>query len=278
LTTQAVQAGAQLADETKVESLTLADTGVTVATLRGHYTADFLIGADGATGFTARALGLMADRVLLPAIENEVEVNASAAEYWQDKMSLDVGTLRSAYGWVFPKEDHFNVGVGGFGYHADFARKLKRYDADHLQRRAVERVRVRKTLGYVLPLRRRNAPIQKGRALLVGDAAGLVEALTGEGIYYAVRSGQIAAQAIIANQPANYQATLDAELMPDLLSARRQAALYRWFPLICYLLPIYWPVSWRTVRELMRGEYPLRHAHRRMGPLGLLVNLLPAYA
>ena len=94
----------------------------------------------------------MADRVLLPAVENEVEVSSQVTEYWRDKMSLDLGTLRASYGWVFPKEDHFNVGVGGFGPRADFARYLKRYDNEHMNRRAPERVRVRMTFGYVLPL------------------------------------------------------------------------------------------------------------------------------
>jgi len=121
LTSTAVNAGAQLMDETLVENVS-ADDRCGISTSQGMYTADFLIGADGATGITARALGLMTDRVLLPAVENEVEVSSQVAEYWRDKMSLDLGTLRASYGWVFPKEDHFNVGVEGFGHHTDFAR------------------------------------------------------------------------------------------------------------------------------------------------------------
>jgi geranylgeranyl reductase family protein len=277
LTNTAVNVGAQLMDETNVDNI-LTDDHCTVSTSRGTYTADFLIGADGATGITARALGLMADRVLLPAVENEVEVSSQVAEYWRDKISLDLGTLRASYGWVFPKDDHFNVGVGGFGPNADFARYLKRYDSEHLNRRVPERVRVRKTFGYVLPLRRRNAPIQKGRALLIGDAAGLVEALTGEGIYYAVRSGQIAAHAIATNTYTQYELLVDEELMPDLLIARQYAVLYRLLPRICYLSAIHSPRAWRTLCKVLRGEYQFRGIRRRLGLLGIIGDLMPAYA
>ena len=137
---------------------------------------------------------------------------------------------------------------------------------------------MRKTYGYVLPLRRRNAPIQKGRAFLIGDAAGLVEAWTGEGIYYAVCSGQIAAHAIASNAHTQYERRVDAELMPDLLIARQYAALYRWLPRMCYLSELHVPRAWRTLCNVLRGEYQFRHIRRRLGLLGIIGDLLPSYA
>ncbi len=278
LATKAAQSGADLIDSTTVSGITIQARGVAVQTPRGSYTADFLIGADGALGVTARLTGLMADRLLLPALESEVEVSPSVADYWRDKLSLDLGTLRASYGWIFPKGDHLNVGVGGFGYRTDFAPRLKPYGAAHLERRLPDRVRVRRSFGSVLPLRRENSPIQKGRVLLVGDAAGLVEALTGEGIYYAVRSGQIAAQSILAGAHAEYQPRIERELMPDLLIARRWAAIYRWLPVLCYLGPRYSPRAWRATRRVLRGEYQIRTVQRRLGLLAALADLLPAYA
>jgi geranylgeranyl reductase family protein len=277
LTERAVANGAQLLDETGVLDLS-AERHQTVFTARGTFTSDFVIGADGATGVTARALGLMSDRVLLPAVEHEVEVSPQATRYWADKMSLDLGTLRASYGWIFPKADHLNVGVGGFGPHGDFARYLKRYDREHLDRRVPKRASVRNTFGSVLPLRRKDAPIQKGRAMLIGDAAGLVEALTGEGIYYAVRSGQICARAILANAYFDYEAQIGRELMPDLLAARQSAAFYRWLPHLCYLCALYWPGAWQILCNVLRGESRFREVNRHLGLLGWLLDLLPAYA
>ena len=277
LTMTAVNAGAQLMDDIKVVSLST-ENGYKVSVGRDTFTSDFLIGADGATGITARALGLMSDRVLLPAVEHEVEVKAQVADYWQDKMSLDLGTLRASYGWVFPKADHLNVGVGGFGPTGDFARHLKQYDREHLSRRVTENIGVRNTFGYVLPLRRRDAPIQKGRAMLVGDAAGLVEALTGEGIYYAVRSGQIAAHAIATNAYLQYETQIEKELMLDLLTARQSAAFYRWLPRFCYLAAFYWPGGWQVLCKTLRGDYRFRDVQKHLGLLGAFWDLLSAYA
>ena len=196
LTEHAVNAGATLMDETKVESLDVDEHSATVRTNHGTFTSSWLIGADGATGNVARALGLMEDRILMPAVEEEVEVSDDVAEYWHDKMGLDLGSLAASYGWVFPKGDHLNVGVGGIARDAGYGKRLKQYDADHLAKRVPHKTRVRKNFGYVLPLRKAGSPITYGRAMLIGDAAGLVEAFTGEGIYWAVRSGQLAAQAI----------------------------------------------------------------------------------
>ncbi|NJM40267.1 MAG: geranylgeranyl reductase family protein [Anaerolineae bacterium] len=246
LAQQAVRAGATLMDETAVQSLDLTDEGATVRTQHGTFTSSWLIGADGATGVVARSLNLMQDRILMPAVEEEVEVSDEVAEYWHDKMGLDLGSVPASYGWVFPKADHLNVGVGGIAHDAGYGARLKRYDLEHLNKRVPQKTRVRKNFGYVLPLRKAGSPITKSRALLVGDAAGLVEAFTGEGIYWAVRSGQLAAKAIgngrwavpsellaigdqgpIANsQSTVYENLVNAELMPDLISARRWAHVY----------------------------------------------------
>ena len=278
LTCRAVDIGARLLDETTCEDVILHDRRVSVVTSHGSYSANFLIGADGAMGITARASGLMRDRVVLPAIENEVEVPSHVAEYWQDKMSLDLGTLRASYGWIFPKEDHFNVGVGGFGHRSDFARHLKTYDHEHLNRRVPDRVCIRRTFGYILPLRRKNASIQQGRVLLIGDAAGLVEALTGEGIYYAIRSGQLAAHAIARDTHMEYQTSVDRELMPNLLLARHYAALYRWLPGLCYFFSLYSQSIWNALCKTLRGEYQIHEVRRQLGLLGKIADLLPAYA
>jgi geranylgeranyl reductase family protein len=302
LTEHAVRAGATLMDETAVQSLDVSESSATVRTNHGMFTSSWLIGADGATGTVARALGLMQDRILMPAVEEEVEVGDEVSAYWHDKMGLDLGSLPASYGWVFPKGDHLNVGVGGIAHDASYGKRLKQYDLEHLAKRVPQKTRVRKNFGYVLPLRKfdngKGSPIHKGRALLIGDAAGLVEAFTGEGIYWAVRSGQLAAQTItgigdwrleIGNSanlqspipnlqsPATaYENGVNAELMPDLISARRWAHLYLWLPRFCYALPKRWQPMWRAVCKIVRGERGYSHIRKKLGAFGFLENLLPA--
>lgn len=276
LAEQAVQAGATLADEVVVKTVDLHETGVSVNTTCGRFTADFLIGADGATGRVARSLGLMADRWTLAALESEVEVENAVMSYWQDKIGIDLGELRASYGWVFPKGDHLSIGVGGLPGRADYGSRLKQYDSKHTAARVPGIKRVIRGHGYILPCRRPGAAVQKGRALLVGDAAGLVEAFTGEGIYWAIRSGQIAAQSIVkwAGQ-LDYQQQIDTLLMPDILSARRWWGVYIRAPRACYSLPKHLPPFWEAVCKIMRGERRFTDIRKRLGPLGFVESILP---
>jgi len=276
LTEQAIGAGAALLDETPVKSVEIVDGTARVETKRGTFTADYLIGADGATGRVARGLGLMSDRWALAALESEVVADDRTMEEWRDKLGLDLGVLPATYGWVFPKGDHLSVGVGGLPLIEEYGSHLKRYDEEHTRRRSRNVVRVIRSHGYLLPCRRPGAPVQKGRAMLVGDAAGLVEAFTGEGIFWAIKSGQIAARAILKDggEP-RYQERLDRALMPDLLSARRWLQVYVLVPRACYTLPKRLPVFWRWVCAIMRGERRYTHIRRALGPLGVMERFLP---
>jgi geranylgeranyl reductase family protein len=276
LTEQAVHAGATLMDETTVESLDVSNQVVKVATSKGSFTADYLVGADGATGRVAKSLDLMADRWAIAALETEFEVEASTMGYWRDKLGLDLGEFPATYGWVFPKGDHLSVGVGGLPRIPDYGKRLKQYNAKHTAARVPGLKREIRTHGYLLPCRLPGAPVQKGRVLLVGDAAGLVEAFTGEGIYWAIRSGQIAAASIAKGQSVpDYQRQLDAALMPNLMSARRWLHIYVYLPYSCYWLPKHVPAFWRAMCLIVRGERHFVDIKRGLGPLGIIEKILP---
>jgi geranylgeranyl reductase family protein len=286
LTERALATGSvELKDGVPVKSVEADASGVTVRSARDAWHADYLIGADGAAGPVARALGLMQERHLLPAIEQDIAVDAATLERWQARMALDIGTLHGSYGWVFPKGDHLNVGVGCFSTRARSAKQLKDYGRRHLDYHFAHLPpgsrRVLKSVGFVLPLRPLGAPIQRERALLVGDAAGLVEAFTGEGIYWAVRSGQIAAQAIVAHQQCgasgalDYERAIDTELMPTLTDARRWAHIYLWWPRACWELPTRSPRFWSAVAKIVRGERDYTDVRRRLGQFGRVADWLP---
>jgi geranylgeranyl reductase family protein len=277
LTEQAAAAGATIIDGVAVTSVEMDAQGVTVNTAQGPLHSDFLVGADGATGRVARSLDLMAGRWALAAIESEVEVDELAMSYWHDKLGLDLGELKASYGWVFPKGNHLSVGVGGLPLLEDYGSHLRAYDCKHTEARVPGTAirRVIRSHGYLLPCRRPGAPVQKGRAVLVGDAAGLVEAFTGEGIFWAIRSAQIAARAIKRGKIEEYQARLDAALMPDLLSARRWFRVYVSLPRACYSLPKRVPIFWRAVCKIVRGERRYIDIRRSLGPAGIIETLLP---
>ncbi len=94
--------------------------------------------------------------------------------------------------------------------------------------------------GHVMPMRRRGSSIQRGRTLLIGDAAGLMHPLSGEGIFYAIKSAKLAAPVIAdalksgTGDLRGYQKAVDSELMPSLEIGRILLKIYAGYPRLCY--------------------------------------------
>lgn len=164
-----------------------------------------VVGADGANGIVARAVGLGGDIVHGVALEGNVPLDALAVEDLQRTAVIELATLPGGYGWVFPKGDHANLGVGGWGSEGPRLR-------DHLSRLArahgVDPEALTEVRGHRLPMRRLGASPGEGRVLLVGDAAGLVDPLSGDGMYEAFTSSRLAAEAILGNAVDGYPRAL----------------------------------------------------------------------
>jgi geranylgeranyl reductase family protein len=194
LLAKAVAAGAVFRQVGKIEELEAGALGVRLRTGGGTVRAGAVIGADGVNGTTARQLGLGGARRHLVALEADVPRHVVEGSPFRRRLLLELGTLPGGYAWVFPKRDHLNVGV--VGWKAEGARL--RQELGRLSRElavdpgALERVR-----GYRLPLRAPGDPLTSRRGLLVGDAAGLVDPLTGEGIHAAFLSATLGARAVL---------------------------------------------------------------------------------
>ena len=157
---------------------------------------EVVIGADGAYSTTAKALGL--DR--LPrciAIQERIRLPEDKMARWQDTADLYLGhdVSPDLYAWVFPKSDHVAVGCGAGPGNTAEARRLL---ANLKQRIAPELAGGEVFLeeAHALPMHPREH-IAFERAMLVGDAAGLVVGTSGEGIYWAMKSGKQAALTLI---------------------------------------------------------------------------------
>ncbi|HEY0796554.1 MAG TPA: geranylgeranyl reductase family protein [Acidisarcina sp.] len=159
------------------------DTGDEV--LRGS----FVVGADGVNSQVRRFCAGAVEVKGGFALEAQVPLQAAKVD-----LTFDFGAVKNGYGWVFPKGDHLNVGLGYYGGPAD--EKLNRerlvsYVRGRLGTDAVDHV-----VGQYLGVSAVDSACAYGRVLLAGDAAGLVDPLTAEGIYSAVVSGQAASKAI----------------------------------------------------------------------------------
>ncbi len=209
--------------------------GYLVKTNRGRYPTRYLVGADGARGISARTLGIPRARNGA-AIEAEIPVPPALYEAWRETVAISVSEYSWGYAWVIPRHPVLNLGVGSFRASRMKLRELLRAWVE--AKLGWEYGQDLRPLGHPLPHRYRVQQLAKRRALLVGDAGGLMDALSAEGIYSALWSSTIAAKAILAASAHDggleaYDDLLQSELWPELRSAAKVALLF-------YPLPGLW--------------------------------------
>jgi geranylgeranyl reductase len=162
-----------------------------------YLTCDALIGADGAGSAVAKSVGRPAVKHAT-AIQERLALPDDAMAYYENRAELYLGDDISPdfYGWVFPKSDHVAVGTGCRPEHSNRAYAF----LEGVKARAGGKLRgARRILleGHPLPMHR-NKKLVFGRTLLVGDAGGMVAHTSGEGIYFSLAAGRMAAQTLLA--------------------------------------------------------------------------------
>lgn len=278
LLAQARRAGAEVRAGARVGDVRAGGDAVSLELDGDRVRADALVGADGANGVTARATGLGGDVVHGVALEGNVRYGVAHPYAFAGRLWLEFGVVPGGYGWVFPKGDHVNVGVGGWVVEGPRLRRhLHRLCAAHgLPPDRLEHVR-----GHRLPMRLASSRLSAGRALLVGDAAGLVDPFSGDGLYEAFLSARVAAGAVrdvldgSADTVEPYAERLRDELggLPA-FSWRLKAAVDRYPRLALSIVRL--PPVWPIVEAVVRGE--LRHPGLARGRARLPVRALGALA
>ena len=255
--------------------------GVTVRTDRDSYNARVVIGADGANGVVRRSLGLENGYEEAVALEGNLPFPDGIPEEWWEFVGLDLGGTAGGYGWVFPKGDHLNVGVGAWKY-AAFTLRPKL--AELSRRYAFDPARIEDLRGHHLPVRAAGVPIARGAVALVGDAAGLVDPLSGEGIHMAFASGRLAAEAAVAylageaSDMRTYQRAVDRRLQPELDVSRRLQELFHFAPPPYVALMRRSEKFWLFFCHLFRGEMTYLDFVRIIGPLRVAMDFFAVLA
>jgi geranylgeranyl reductase family protein len=237
---------------------------------RDAHEARVLIGCDGVNGTTARALGLAPAGEHAVALEANYPADAAVTADWEHFIALDLGGIPGGYAWVFPKGDHLNVGVGGWKAVGPTLRaELSRFCAYY----GFDETKLYAHRGYQLPLRRDGQPAVRGAAMLAGDAAALVDPLSGEGIWAAFVSGRLAAreaQRLLAGEVPDlggYQRALEAAMGEEILTSRRLMAIFQRLPAASVLMMKYNGTFWRYLTQIIRGEITYPDLPRKLGPL-----------
>jgi len=160
----------------------------------------YLIGADGAESIVAKSLSSLKNDENGIAIESEIPFDSSI-HFPQRELQfihLDFGRIPNGYGWVFPKKEWLSIGIGGMFRETKKINPRQYFNTFLKGLEYIPEGKAGKVIGHILPsFYDENQKVSQGRMLLVGDAAHLMDPLQGEGIYYAIRSGMLAAEAIV---------------------------------------------------------------------------------
>jgi geranylgeranyl reductase family protein len=184
------------------------DRVIVTTRLGRRFEGRYLIGADGPNSAVAHALGLRRNKIILGAIEVEAPVPPEIFQRFKEAPVFIFGEIDMGYLWIFPKAEHLSVGIG--------ALRPQPGELQGTLRRVMEQYQVPiqglPMHGHPVPIYTRREKISTARTLLVGDAAGLVDPLNGEGIRYAVQSGRLAAEALLAEKIGQYEKRIHRQI------------------------------------------------------------------
>jgi geranylgeranyl diphosphate/geranylgeranyl-bacteriochlorophyllide a reductase len=193
-----------------------------------EFDAEYVIAADGVNSRVRTALGIKPSRSFFTVSETIRDVNADVCEFW-----FGGNHAPFSYSWVFPASEGISIGTATF-QRGTITALLQRFK----EKRGLPAAGTKKV--YRIPEWKGDL-YSKGNVLFAGDAAGQVLPLTYEGIYYAMKSGELAAQAIIEERVATYRKEWKARFqrrfvlmerlrnyfLKDDASAERLVALHR---------------------------------------------------
>ena len=249
LVQEARRVGTDVHEGEQARSFRHVPDGVEVTTDRGRYHAQVLIGADGANSQVAQHLFPGRRVRCMPTLECEIAIGQAPHYPGQGRVLIDIGASSMGYAWIFPKQERLSVGVAEFRSKPASPKKI--FDRFVRGEKGLASWDVPQPAGHPLPLfssrtglyrQQGQGELVNGRALLVGDAGHLVDPLFGEGIYYAVRSGKMAATTVLdqlhdrCENLWDYELAIRQELYPEFEIALRLAHIIYSFPRLCHRL------------------------------------------
>ena len=253
------RAGAEFRPATRVTALRQ-DAGVTVEADGFRAEAEFVVCADGAHSPVGRMAGLGAGIAECAAWEVEVRAPAERLRQYRGTSMIELGFRPWGYAWLFPKRDVLSFGVV---LPQGQANTMKARVNAFVRRLGLDGCDVEVARGHKLRFRRGHEPIAGGRALLAGDAAGLADEFTEEGIFYAIESGRMAARSLLGalgenGSLARYEADVDRDIMPELQAARVVSYMFygmlRHIPGPWMFASAHVPLLWDAFFAIQKGE------------------------
>ncbi len=167
---------------------------IVVKTTKDQHKAKFVIIAEGAHGKLNKLVRkrINKDEFGICMVTEIKENNKIIDQYIFNAIDIHFGVAKLGYGWIFPHNNYYSVGVGGIAKSMPHPKKVIK-DFLHVNGFANNGNTLR---GHLIPVGGIKRKLTNSRLILCGDAAGFVDSFYGEGIAYAIRSGQIAVELI----------------------------------------------------------------------------------
>ncbi|GLY17815.1 geranylgeranyl reductase family protein [Kineosporia rhizophila] len=261
----AVSLGVQVRSGVTVTAVTEDAYGALLSSSDGPIRARYVVGADGSASRIARHVGVSLGQVDL-GLEYELKAAEHHRQAWAGRVHMDWGPIPGSYGWVFPKGDTITVGVIARRGTADEARS---YLKTFVEQQGLADAEVVHDSGHLTRCRTTDSPLGQGRVLVAGDAAGLLEPWTREGISYALRSGRIAGECAakaagpngmppsmgdLSRVVRDYTMRITQELGPEMAAGRAFLQAFERHPAAMHALLTRTPLGWREFQRLGRGQ------------------------
>ena len=223
----AVRAGA-VHERARAVDVSVGEDGVTITTTRSRHRADFVIGADGPNSLVRRRVTHVFRRDQL-----SIATGFFADGVTSDEIVIELVSDPPGYIWSFPRPDHLAIGICAPADSGIPAGSLRRTVAEWTERTGIARGATLRAYSWPIPSLARPdleaLAVAGPRWCLVGDAAGLVDPISREGIFFALASGQWAAESLATGDPTeHYSARVRDEALAELAhAARLQAGFFR---------------------------------------------------
>ena len=253
---QAVDKGAEFKPGTEVTGIDLAGDSYQVKTSNGEFVGKYLVAADGADSIVGKLLGFTESQKIAAA---SLQIKGEVSDRRKNMAFFDFGSLKNGFMWCFPKADGYSLSAAYVrnpkGKTDELTKQLAKYaelfDLDPSQGEYRQ---------HPLNLWQEERALHSDRALLVGEAAGMVDPLIGEGIRPAIFTGVKAAAAVSSalqgdgQALANYTATVNGEWGANLAKADFLAGLFYKAPKIAYKLGVKRPAAGQLMGKILCGE------------------------
>jgi geranylgeranyl reductase family protein len=239
-----------------VTGITRNNSEVVVKTKNAEFRSKVVVGADGVYSIVAKEMGIKRSLQYLLGIQYEIPVSDYQLRQLKNTIHIQFGSIKGGYAWLFPKGNYISVGAGCYLTEAgNIYSKLHEF----IECLGIDSITPSKKCSALIPVIKNNITCCGERFLLLGDAAGMADPLTGEGIYSASLSAKMAAH-VINNALINgltefsaYQHDIDSIILPELKIAHKAAKLLERYPGLAFSILASNKPVWKNIRELLCG-------------------------